>query len=65
MSKKQINEGIIDKFIDSLFNSYKRGLDKQFAKTAAQKNPELAKKINNFNRDMDDLVNHLKKIQKK
>ena len=65
MSKKQINEGIIDKFIDGLFNSYKRGLDKQFAQKAAKQNPELARKIDNFNKDMDDLVKHLKKIQKK
>ena len=65
MSKKQINEGIIDKFIDGLFNSYKRGLDKQFAKKSAKQDPELAKRIDNVNKDLDDLVKYLQKIQKK
>ena len=65
MSKKQINEGIIDNFIDGLFNSYKRGLDKQFVKKSAQRNPELYKKIDKVNSDLDDLVKYLQKIQKK
>jgi hypothetical protein len=45
MSKQKLNEGVINKFIDGLFNSYKKGLDKQFARTSAKRNPKLAKKL--------------------
>jgi len=64
MSKQKINEGIINKFIDGLFNSYKKGLDKQFAKKSAKRNPQLAKKIDKVNNDLDDLVKYLKSLEK-
>jgi hypothetical protein len=64
MSKQKLNEGVINKFIDGLFNSYKKGLDKQFARTSAKRNPKLAKKIDKVNNDLDDLVKYLKSLEK-
>lgn len=55
MKKKSINEGIISKFIDSFFDSYKRGLDKQFIQKSKERNPELAKTLEKVSRDLDDL----------
>lgn len=44
-NKKLIKEGLIDRFIDSFFDAYKRGIDKQFVNKTKERDPELAKSL--------------------
>jgi hypothetical protein len=55
MSKKPINEGIVSRFIDAFFDSYKRGIDKQFIQKSKERNPELAKTLEKIAKDFDEL----------
>jgi hypothetical protein len=63
MSKKPINEGIVSRFIDSFFDSYKRGVDKQFIQKSKERNPELAKTLEKVSKDLSDLERMLKNNQ--
>jgi hypothetical protein len=55
MAKKPINEGIVSRFIDAFFDSYKRGVDKQFIQKSREQNPELAKTLEKVSKDLGDL----------
>lgn len=63
--KQPIKEGILNKFVDSFMDSYKRGLDKYFIEKSAERNPELAKALQNTSDTLDDLQKILDKINKK
>jgi flagellar motor switch protein FliG len=65
MSKQKLDENIINKFIDGVFNSYKKGIEKRFIDKAEKRNPELAKKIDKVVNDLDDLEKYLKRIRYK
>jgi hypothetical protein len=59
-SKPVIKEGLIDRFIDSFFDSYKKGIDKQFVNKTREKNPELAKSLDNVIANLDKAMQTLK-----
>lgn len=61
---KKLNEGILNKFVDAFFDSYKKGLDQHFINKSAEKYPEVSKKLTNISTDLDDLVKHLEKYAK-
>lgn len=63
MAKKPINEGIVSRFIDAFFDSYKRGVDKQFIQKSKERNPELAKTLEKVSNDLSDLQRMLKNNQ--
>ena len=63
MAKKHINEGIVSRFIDAFFDSYKRGVDKQFIQKSRERNPELAKTLEKVSKDLSDLHRMLKNNQ--
>lgn len=57
MSKKIINETIIDKFVDTVIDSIrKKTVDRLLKKT---KDPELEKIIQKANKDYDELYSYL------
>jgi hypothetical protein len=63
--KQPIKEGILNKFIDSFMDSYKRGLDKYFIEKSAQRNPELAQALKDTGDTLDRLQKVLDRINKK
>lgn len=65
MSKEKLNEGMVSRFIDGFFDSYKKGLQRQFIKKSAQRNPELGKALVNVNKELDDLEKKIQKLLKK
>lgn len=64
MSKEKINEGIVTRFIDGFFDSYKKGLQNQFIKKSAQRNPELGKALMDVDKDLAALEKKLEKLLK-
>jgi hypothetical protein len=42
-------------FSDAFFDSYKRGIDKQFIQKSKERNPELAKTLEKIAKDFDEL----------
>ena len=64
MSKKQINEGLIDNFVNKFLDSYKKGLSKHFLNQSKKQNPELHKKMDKIDKDLEDLKQYLKKYSK-
>ena len=61
---KTLNEGIVGKFIDSFFDSYKKGVEDHFIEKSRQRSPELAKGLENAASQMDDIVKYLQKLDK-
>lgn len=61
---KKLKEGIVDKFIDSFFDSYKKGLDQQFINKTKERNPEVAKSLDNVSKMLDDVFNQVEKASK-
>jgi hypothetical protein len=61
---KKLNEGIVDEFIDSFFDSYKKGLDQQFINKTKERSPQLAKGLQDATEQMDDIVKYLQKLDK-
>lgn len=61
---KKLNEGIVDKFIDSFFDSYKKGLDQQFINKTKERNPEVAKSLDNVSKMLDNVFNQVEKASK-
>ena len=59
MSKKNVNEGIIEKFVDKIFDKIKKGGLKQIEKQIF-KDKELKKKVNNFNNSYEQVMKHMK-----
>ena len=64
MSKKNINEGIIDKAISSIFGAIGKGLRKQVLKDLAKKDPKIAKSIKDLENAKKDLKKSLGKVYK-
>lgn len=60
-SKKLIKEDIFDRFIDSVFDAYKRGIQKQFVSKTAEKYPELSKNLDSIYKNLTSLQNQLAK----
>jgi hypothetical protein len=55
MTKKPIREGIVSRLLDAFFDSYQKGLDKQFIQKSKERNPELAKTLEKIAKDFDEL----------
>lgn len=62
MSKKQLDENIINKFIGAFFDSYKSGLEKSFYDKAKKRDPELGRKVAQIDKSLDDLRKYLKTL---
>jgi hypothetical protein len=60
MTKKPINEGIVSRFIDAFFDSYQKGLDKQFIEKSRERNPEIAKSLEKVSKNLDDLTRRIR-----
>ena len=60
---KQLNEGIVDRFIDSFIDSYKQGVERQFIEKTKKANPYLAKALDDCSISLDDLTKELHKIK--
>ncbi len=63
MAKKPINEGIVSRFINAFFDSYQKGLDKQFINKSRERNPEIAKSLEKVSKELSDLHKLLKNNQ--
>jgi hypothetical protein len=59
VEKKQISEGIISKFIEKFFDSYKRGLEKQFIAASRQRDPELGDNLDKADQHIQDAIDIL------
>ncbi len=57
MAKNLVTEGVIDKFVDKIFNALKSKKTDQIAKK--MRDPELEKRVKKFQEDHDELVNYL------
>jgi len=64
MSKKNINEGIIDNAISSIFGAIGKGLRKQVLKDLAKKDPKIAKSIKDLEKAKKDLKKSLGRTYK-
>jgi hypothetical protein len=51
--KQILREGLIDRFIDSFFDSYKKGIHKQFTNKTRERYPELAKSLEDVVKELD------------
>lgn len=63
-TKKLVKEGLLDRFIDSFFDAYKRGIDKQFVNKTRERDPELAKSLDNVVSELDKAIESIKKKRK-
>jgi len=57
MSDKKINEGRLEKFIDKVFDSLKKKRAAQLKKEL--QDPVLKKKIDDFNKEYEDLIKYM------
>lgn len=64
MSKKQLKEGIIDNFVNKFLDSYKKGVSNHFLNQSKKQNPELHKRMDKINKDLEDLKKFLEKNSK-
>lgn len=58
-----LKEGIFDRFVDSLVDSYKRGIENQFIEKSRKANPELAEKTQQVIDILDDVEQILKRMK--
>lgn len=58
---KSINEGLVEKFITSFFDSYKRGIEKRFIQKSRERNPELANELQKITNSLENVDKLLKK----
>lgn len=59
---KPLNENLINRFIDSFIDAYKKGVQKQFIEKSAERSPILAQGLEQAAAKMDDIIAHLKKL---
>lgn len=59
---KVLNENLINKFIDSFIDAYKKGVQKQFIEKSAERSPILAKGLEQAAKQMDDITRYLKQL---
>ena len=65
MSKyKQINEGILDAFINKLFLTVGKGLESAAIRKLSKSDPELAKQIKDLKQTRKDIVTSLTRKQR-
>tara|TARA_R100000734_G_C3303849_1_gene94367 strand:- start:32 stop:271 length:240 start_codon:yes stop_codon:yes gene_type:complete len=65
MSKNKINEGLIDKAIESIFIALAKNQKKAALQSLAKKDPEVAKLLKNIEDSKTKLKSRLTKKQKK
>ncbi len=66
MSKyKNVNEGIVDRFIDAVFNKVGKGLESATLNTLKKTDPKLAKDIESLQKTKKDIEKRLSKQSKK
>jgi phosphate uptake regulator len=65
MSNQRLNEGILNRFIDAFFDSYQRGLEKSFHDKVKKRDPELAKRVEKLDKELDELRQYLQTLEKK
>jgi hypothetical protein len=61
---KNLNEGIVGKFIDSFFDSYKKGVEDHFIEKSRERSPELAKSLDNVRKMLDNVAKTAAKLDK-
>ena len=59
---KVLNENLINRFIDSFIDSYKKGVQKQFIEKSKAKSPILAQGLEQAAKQMDDIIAQLKRL---
>ena len=59
MPKYIIKEGILDNFINSIFNAILQGRVERFKQKVDEIDPELASKIDNIRKETDELVDYM------
>ena len=65
MSKKRVNEGLVDKAVSSIFGAVGKQLRKSTLKDLSKKDPKIAKSIEDLEKIQKDLKNTLSKKDKK
>lgn len=60
-NKQIVKEGLIDRFIDSFFDSYKKGIHKQFTNKTRERYPELAKSLEDVVKELDKSMEIIRK----
>ena len=58
-----LKEGIFDKFVDSLVDAYKKGIEDQFIEKSKKADPVLASKAQRVIDNLDELDRFLKKLK--
>ena len=61
---KQVNEGILDAFMNKLFLSIGKGLETATLKKLSKSDPELAKQIKDLKQTRKDIVTSLTRKQR-
>ena len=65
MSKKRVNEGLVDKAVSAIFGAVGKQLRKSTLKDLSKKDPKIAKSIEDLEKIQKDLKNTLSKKDKK
>ena len=61
MSKKRVNEGLVDKAVSAIFGAVGKQLRKSTLKDLSKKDPKIAKSIEDLEKIQKDLKNTLSK----
>ena len=59
MPKYLYKEGILDRFIDSIFNNFKKKQQDRLITKMKKEDPELANKIKDWQKRSDDITKHV------
>jgi hypothetical protein len=64
MSKKQIDEGLVSRFVGSFLDSIHKGTQKRFMDKASNrlKNKEVQKRMSKIDKEIKDLENFIKTL---
>ena len=62
---KKVNEGIVDRFIDAVFNKVGKGLESATLNRLKKTDPKLAKDIESLQKTKKDIEKRLSKQSKK
>ena len=64
MSKKRVNEGLVDKAVSAIFGAVGKQLRKSTLKDLSKKDPKIAKSIKDLEKIQKDLTSVLTKKEK-
>ena len=64
MSKKRVNEGLVDKAVSAIFGALGKQLRKSTLKDLSKKDPKIAKSIKDLEKIQKDLTSVLTKKEK-